>query len=265
MTARETRPDSRSLSGLPARFVSNSGPHARSVAVLHSSEMATGDNIDDADVLDLERELVRLPEVEIARIVCDDDGRLLEVHIVANADKHPKQVVRDVQSVALASFGIEIDRRIVSVVQLAGHLVDPETASGETSDRVRVTIESVSAEVTGLRCLVKVGLGRGEATTLGYAEGSIATSARFRLVASATVDALRQLEPVAECVDIDAAQIVRVGGLDVAIVTAVFVTPPHEQVVAGSAVVAGHDESGAVVRAVLDATNRKLVRLARDT
>ena len=99
--------------------------------------------------------------------------------------------------------------------------------------------------------------------TFGYAEGSVATSARFRLVATATVDALRQLEPVAECVDIDAAQIVRVGNLDVAVVTTVFVTPPHEQVVAGSAVVTAYDEPGAVVRAVLDATNRKLVRLAR--
>ncbi len=227
--------------------------------------MSDRDQIDNEEILDLERELVRLPEVEIARAVCDDAGRLVEVHIVANAGKHPKQVVRDVQSVALASFGIEVDRRIVSVVQLDSH----QSLEGERDDagpdRVRVTIETVSAEVTGLRCLVKVGLARGAAAAIGYAEGSIATSARFRLVASATVDALRQLEPVAECVDVDAAQIVRVGGLDVAIVTAVFVTPPHEQVVAGSAVVSGHDESGAVVRAVLDATHRKLVRLARES
>lgn len=217
--------------------------------------------LDDAEVLEIERELVRLPEVEIARLVVDDAGRLTEVHIVANAAKHPKQVVRDVQSVALASFGLEVDRRIVSVVQLDGAVTEPGRdldAPGE-----RVTIESVSAEVSGLRCLVKVGLGRAGATTIGYAEGSVATSARFRLVATATVDALRQLEPVAECVDIDAAQIVRVGNLDVAVVTTVFVTPPHEQVVAGSAVVTAHDEPGAVVRAVLDATNRKLVRLAR--
>jgi hypothetical protein len=226
--------------------------------------MAGSDQIDDAEILDLERELVRLPEVEIARVVCDAEGRLVEVHIVANAGKHPKQVVRDVQSVALASFGIEVDRRIVSVVQLDGHQSLEGERNEPSADRVRVTIETVSAEVTGLRCLVKVGLARSTAAAIGYAEGSIATSARFRLVASATVDALRQLEPVAECVDVDAAQIVRVGGLDVAIVTAVFVTPPHEQVVAGSAVVSGHDESGAVVRAVLDATNRKLVRLARD-
>lgn len=218
--------------------------------------------MDEVELIEVERELVRLPEVEIARLVSDADGRLTEVHIVANAGKHPKQVVRDVQSVALASFGLEIDRRIVSVVQLDTDPRHPEIAADETGGPVRVAIESVSAEVTGLRCLVKVGLARGGASAVGSAEGSVATSARFRLVATATVDALRQLEPVAECVDIDAAQIVRVGGLDVAIVTAVFVTPPNEHVVSGSAVVAARDESGAVVRAVLDATNRKLVRPA---
>jgi hypothetical protein len=217
--------------------------------------------MDEAELLEIERELVRLPEVEIARLVSDADGKLAEVHIVANAGKHPKQVVRDVQSVALASFGVEIDRRIVSVVQLDADATDPGAVFSGRGP-VRVSIESVSAEVTGLRCLVKVGLARGDTAAIGYSEGSIATSARFRLVATATVDALRQLEPVAECIDIDAAQIVRVGGLDVAIVTTVFVTPPNEHVVSGSAVVAAHDEAGAVVRAMLDATNRKLVRLA---
>ena len=44
-------------------------------------------------------------------------------------------------------------------------------------------------------------------------------TARHRLVATATIDALRQLDPAAECIDVDHAQIVRVGQLDVAVVT----------------------------------------------
>ncbi len=215
----------------------------------------------DEELIEVERELVRLPEVQIARIVADDEGRVTEVHIVADATKHAKQIVRDVQSVALASFGLEFDRRVVSVVQL-GDDDGLLSVAGEPLEVSRVAIDTISAEITGLRALVKVGLTRGEHSVIGYAEGSVATTARFRLVATATVDALRQLEPVAECLDIDAAQIVRVGSLDVAIVTVVFVTLPTEQVIAGSAVVHSHDEPGAVVRAVLDATNRRLVRLA---
>jgi hypothetical protein len=41
----------------------------------------------------------------------------------------------------------------------------------------------------------------------------------------------------------------------------VFVLPPSEQLVSGSAIVRQHSEADAVVRAVLDATNRRLPSL----
>jgi hypothetical protein len=217
----------------------------------------------DDDVLELERELCRLPEISAARVVTDDSGRPTEVHILADTAKHAKQVVRDVQSVALASFGIELDRRIVSVVQLGstangnGH---PEVGE-EAGPEFRPVLVSSTAEVSGLRSLVRVTLAAGGNESVGFAEGSIASTARDRLVATATVDALRQLEPAAECIDVDSAQIVRVGAHDVAIVTVVFVLPPGEQLVSGSAIVRQHAEADAVVRAVLDATNRRLPSL----
>ena len=212
------------------------------------------------EVLELERELCRLPDVSAARVVTDDIGRATEVHILANGTKHPKQVVRDVQSVALASFGIELDRRIVSVVRLHddNEPVAPKAAEAGPATTDRAVLVHVASEVTGLRSLVRVTLGRGLDQAVGFAEGSIASTARHRLVAAATVDAIRQLQPAAECIDVDSAQIVRVGIHDVAIVTVVFVIPPSEQMVSGSAIVRDHYEADAVVRAVLDATNRRL-------
>jgi len=220
---------------------------------------ATADGTED-EVLELERELCRLPEISAARVVVDPSGRPTEVHILADTAKHAKQVVRDVQSVALASFGIELDRRIVSVVQLGstangnGHTEVVEEAGPE----FRPVLVNSTAEVSGLRSLVRVTLARGSDEAVGFAEGSIASTARHRLVATATVDALRQLETAAECIDVDSAQIVRVGAHDVAIVTVVFVLPPSEELVSGSAIVRQHAEAETVVRAVLDATNRRL-------
>ena len=215
--------------------------------------------MEELDLGEIEREFCRLPEVSIARIVTDDSGRITEVHIVANPGKHPKQIVRDVQSVALASFGVEIDRRIVSVVQL-GRNGDGSGDLLHSESPFRPTIEGINAEVTGLRSLVRVTLSQGGAEAVGFAEGSVSTGARHRLVATATVDALRQLEPSAECLDVEHAEVVRVGGRDVAVVTMVFVIPPHEHVVSGSAIVRSHQEPDAVARAVLDATNRRLAR-----
>jgi len=220
---------------------------------------ASRDHAADDDLVELERELCRLPEVSAARVVADRSGRPVEVHILARPTKAPKQIVRDVQSVALASFGLELDRRIISVVQLgtepAGTGAGALPAAGA---QARFALRNVSVETNRLRAIARVTLARGDAEAVGFAEGSIAATVRHRLVASATLDALRQLEPTAEGVDIDAAQIVRIGAHDLAVVTVVFVAPPIELLVAGAAVVRDRAEADAVVRAVLDATNRRL-------
>jgi hypothetical protein len=208
--------------------------------------------VTELDLTEVEREICRLPDVSIARIVAETDGRVSEVHIVAHPGKHPKQIARDVQSIALASFGLDLDRRLISVVQLGGDVLDDRVPD------IRPSIVAITAESNGLRSLVRVTLTREDDEAVGFAEGSIATTARHRLVATATVDALRQLEPAAERIDVDHAQIVRVGAHDIAVVAVVFVVPPSEQLVSGSAIVRPQQQADAVARAVLDATNRRL-------
>jgi hypothetical protein len=217
--------------------------------------IGVGGGAERVDLLAVERELCRLPDVSVARLVDDAAGRIIEAHIIALPNKHPKQIVRDVQSVALAEFGLELDRRIVSVVQLG----DAEFAAPiEDRGSKRPSIVSIQAETNGLRSLVRVTLGNDDGEAVGTAQGSVATTARHRLVANATIDALRRLDVAAECLDVEHAQVVRVGASDVAVVTVVFVAPPNEQVVSGSAIVRANHEADAVARAILDATNRRL-------
>jgi hypothetical protein len=213
--------------------------------------------MDELDLTEVEREICRLPDVSIVRLVAESDGRVSEVHVVAHPGKHPKQIVRDVQSIALASFGLELDRRVISVVQLGGNVLEDTSTV-----RPRPSIVAITAEASGMRSLVRVTLALDDEEAVGFAEGSIATTARHRLVALATVDALRQLEAAAECVDIDHAQVIRIGAHDVAVVTVVYVIPPAEQLVSGSAIVRPQQEADAVARAVLDATNRRLAYVA---
>ena len=84
------------------------------------------DSTEELDLTEVEREICRLPDVTIARLVAEPSGRVSEVHVVAHPGKHPKQIARDVQSIALASFGLELDRRIISVVQLGGDVLDSQ-------------------------------------------------------------------------------------------------------------------------------------------
>lgn len=215
------------------------------------------------DFTDVEAELCRLPDVTAVRLVTDEIDRPIEVHVLARAGKPAKQIVRDVQSVAMASFGIELDRRIVSVVQLAadGTTMAEDLGTAEPTSRPRIV--TTHAQTTGLRTIVQVTLASDVDERTGFAEGSVAAATRPRIIANATLDALRQLEPAAECLDVDTALVTRAGSRDVVVVLLVSVDPPHERHLSGSAIVHQHVDD-AVVRAVLDATNRRLPHLSRD-
>ncbi|HEV3452746.1 MAG TPA: hypothetical protein VG869_16300 [Acidimicrobiia bacterium] len=213
------------------------------------------------DTQAIEHEITRLPGVVACRIVADSLGRPLEVHVLAHPGKHPKQVVRDVQSVALASFGVDIDRRIVSVVQLGptgespGELPKPDLA--------RTTIGAIQSQVDTRRATIRITLSSGDLEATGYAEGSAASATRLRLVASATLDALRQLHDGAQALEVEDASVARVGSHDVVAVTLIHLDPPHEFELVGAALARQSPDLGAV-RAVLDAVNRRLPYLPGD-
>jgi hypothetical protein len=208
---------------------------------------------------ELERALTRLPDVSAARVVGDDRGRPIEVHVLAATDKHPKQIVRDIQSVAMASFGIDLDRRMVSVVRLDGG-GDGAPAGAQTADP-RIVLRSIAADQHEQRAILRVTLDAGDRELVGTASGSLASTARLRIAALATMDALGQLMSVAELADVETATLVRSTEREVAVVNIVFGLADHEEVVSGSAVVREAGEIDAVVRAVLDATNRRMPML----
>ena len=90
---------------------------------------------------ELEDSLRAIPGVRAASVVTGADARPTEVHVLANPGKPAKQVVRDVQSVAMAQFGLDIDHRIVSVVQIPQDAVEvgDQTPPHETeSPRLKV-------------------------------------------------------------------------------------------------------------------------------
>ena len=234
---------------------------------MQTTGVGAGGGVQDVDIDELEHELCRVAEITAARVVADGDGRISEVHILSLPHKHAKQVVRDVQSVAMATFGLDLDRRIVSVVQLdavASSSITGPDREGEDDAATpigRINVDGVTADRNGLQCTARVVLTRDEQKATGTAEGLVATSSVLRLVAQATIAALRHLEPAAVRSDVETASIIRLGDRSIAISTIVVVVPPYEEVISGSAVVRPAGEFDAVARSVLDATNRRLSQL----
>lgn len=201
---------------------------------------------------DFEEKVRRLPGVEAARVVTEG-GAVTEVHVLTGLNKAAKQVVRDVQSLAQAVFGLSIDRRVVSVVQLP----DPDLAQGD-----RPVIIDVSEQMDGNHTRVVVTLGWQGDTLIGEVAGAAAHTTRNRLVAEATIEALQQALQETTAIGVAAVDLPILGSRPVAIAQVVMVNEGAERLMVGSALVDG-ESSRAVVRAVLDALNRHIPELRR--
>lgn len=213
------------------------------------------------ELQELEEELCRLGGVLAVRVVGDRIGRPIEVHVLADNSKPAKQTVRDVRSVAQTVFGLELDHRIVSVAQFETNDADePVSHSDAVRAETRVRVESVRFDSQGVRATAQVVLAAGDMHQAGFAEGSVAAIGRPQLIASAALDALRQVEPAADAVHLSAADIARIGKSRIAVVTVVWVEPPLELAMSGSAIVR-RDRDDAIARALLDAVNRRISRM----
>ncbi len=197
---------------------------------------------------DIERSLGQIAGIRAARIVADPSGRIAEVHVLAEPGRSPKQVVRDIQSAVLTSFGLSIDYRVVSVVQL-----ERETGVARAAGAPRPILRRLSAETASYSTEVKVGLSLVDGEEVARTMRGPAT-AGLRLVAQATVDAVVE-SITAEAVEVESALVIAVGSRQIAMVLLRVMTGRGDHVVVGSAVVR-RDPADAVARASLDALNR---------
>lgn len=223
---------------------------------LDVSDATPGGDLHDATHrTHVEHALRELPGVRAARIVPGYDRDIDELHVVAATDKPAKQVVRDVQSLLMARFGIATDHRVISVVQM-----EADDTAGDPPPRV--ALARVTSAQHGLAVHVAVALTDGVNEHLGTAEGPASASGRLRTAARATLEAVRPLLNDELMVEIEGATVERTLGTDVALTLVHVHTKRGTRSIAGSAV-ARQDEIEAVARSVLDALNRELRSVAR--
>ena len=87
------------------------------------------------DIIERAEDLIlRLREVQSARIYTDEQGDITEIHVVAATDRAPKLIARDVETCLKASLGLSVDYRKIGVV-----VVDPSkeaSARGNARDEM---------------------------------------------------------------------------------------------------------------------------------
>jgi hypothetical protein len=203
----------------------------------------------------LEDDLLKISGVMSARVIGDDSPT--EIHIVATADRSPKQVVRDVQSLATARHGVTIDHRIVSIVQLGENEIPSRPP--EVEEIRRPHLDRVVFANKGTTGWVKVELRwpDGESTE-GAGIAGASRESRARGAATAVQHAIRdRLAKKDAMVEVDQVVVQNLGANVSVTVGVVLHERGSSTPLVGSALI--HDDvATAAVHAALHAVNRKL-------
>ncbi len=143
------------------------------------------------DPRDAEKDINSLRGVLSSRLVTSRTGEILEMHVVASADRHPKQILRDIESTFLAKRGIKIDRRKVSIAQLREESRQEVPSNPGAVSQPRLRFVRLTTTHTPDGGEVHVTLGRGNLQGFGEAQFPL-SSGPDRAIAEATVRAVER-------------------------------------------------------------------------
>ncbi len=205
-------------------------------------------------VAEAAEEVVRkLRGVQAVRVEIDDGGAIRVVHILGGPDRSPKVIAVDVVSALAAQLGVQLEARQVRVA--------PQQRTDQTAVPDQVRLKFVGLTVSAIRnsAEVKVQLEDQGLLYEGIASGPNANRNRLELVAEATLGALELYLRAEGLFLLDGVTAATVGTRDVAVVV-VSLAGREEETLAGSSLVRD-DPREAVVRAVLNATNRPVAWL----
>ncbi len=202
---------------------------------------------------DLEREINKLESVISCRVL-STGAQIEEIHVFALPQAEPKKIVRNIESLLLVRFGLRIDHRKVSVVQLGQpDIPSPEIARPsirKIEKRTGPDGESVCVEICVDGAVIS-GLGRAQ-------EGETDLHASSR----ALINAIERLLDERGVLSLHGISIVSICNWQIASAILLWQLDGQEEILVGACLARGNAlEDG--VRATFDAVNRKLVRVQR--
>ena len=204
-------------------------------------------------IQDWEQAIKQIKSVVAARINVNNQGEIEEVHILAKSGRAPKQIVRDVESILVAQFDLEIDHKKISVAQVE----EDEEGTFAIVESKRPKLVGLTLRTVSGMAEVKVELLTGDKLIEGFAEGPSSSRNKLRLFVEATLKALAPLTLDKFLFVTEDVGITQLAKQQIALVSITLIASEGEQSLTGCALVR-NDDREAVVKATLDAVNRKL-------
>lgn len=221
------------------------------------------DRVDETAAL-YEELICKVQGVFSAKVKIDEaDGEIIECHVLADRSRNVKQLVRDVQSALMAKFHVDVDYKLISVAQVDN--LDSIVSASRFDQPVeepkaevpRVLLKSFMVGYEGNTIKATVSLAVGERVYPGEASGSSGPNGRFRTLAQAVVNAVNYNMEQTLTLSVLDVQKFNINGQSAYAVAVYCRHSGHEDTLLGAAIIR-EDENMAVVKAALDALNRRL-------
>ena len=199
---------------------------------------------------EIEKTISGLPDVISCKVVVDEEA-ITEVHVLAENSRNAKQVSRDIQSAVISKFDLDLDYKKISVAQ-----IDFQQDWGKRS---RPEIKSIGFSAEGNRAEVVVELLDGEEIYVSKVSGFNTPRNVHRLLADATLSCINNMVKTESKFILEGIRKIRLVEEDVFVAGVSLMASSQEIFLSGTAVVR-KDEKQSVVKAVLDAINRKVMK-----
>jgi hypothetical protein len=204
------------------------------------------------DATKIEELLRQVRGVMAVRVVLDEHGQIDELHIVGSPGRSPKQMVRDIESLLYVRGGVRVDHRKISLVQIAEAVIQPAQVRVRLLDIGQSADEQPAITVT-------LGMDDQRVQGIGRARPDQDDQSQY-LAGYATIHALDQLIGARGQFRLENLERKPFGQLEVYLTHLTLTTDDGIETLLGISV-ARDEGPAAVVRAILDAVNRRLQRL----
>ncbi len=210
---------------------------------------------EEVNVSDLEDLISQLSTIDSCRVLCNEWGAVEEIHVLADDARHPKQIVRDIESALAARWGLHVDHKKISVAQVGSTKSQPEPRGGPGAGFSLDSLNLVSRpRRQEVEATVVLSYGNEEAS--GTATGPLSPSQYTRVAVEAALKAVNEALPDVHFVQLEDIRRLDMSAGPVVTCQLTVVRPRGDVgVVVGSAAVHSDDWARAAVDAVLAAAN----------
>lgn len=201
---------------------------------------------DNMNIELIEKNLEKIESVISCKIILGEKD-IDEIHIVSNGTRSAKQIARDIQSVLIATYDIQIDYKKISIAQI----FDESLKRAES----RLKLAAVSHDNLGTRAAVKVSISNSKDTYENSLSGINSNRNIERMLVDATLKSVEEALGYDDTFIMEDVRTVPISNEKAVLVIVMAMLDGFEQRLCGSCLIK-NDYKEAVVKATLDAVNR---------